>query len=109
MAGYSSAAAIVEIMNEDGSMARRSDLEQFAQKHGIPRVHADYDALLADPDVDAVYNPLPNGLHCEWSIRALEAGKHVLCEKPLASNAEEAQRMARAAEQTGRGTKRVQR
>ena len=74
---------------------------KFASKHGIPRVHADYGALLADPDVDAVYNPLPNGLHCRWTIRALEAGKHVLCEKPLASNAEEAQRMAEAAERTG--------
>ena len=52
--------------------------------------------------MDAVYNPLPNGLHCEWSIRALESGKHVLCEKPMASNAEEAVRMAGAAEKAGR-------
>jgi predicted dehydrogenase len=86
---------VVAVAARDPGRARK-----FASKHGIPRVHADYDALLADPDV--VYNPLPNGLHCEWTIRALEAGKHVLCEKPLASNAEEAQRMARAAEQTGR-------
>jgi predicted dehydrogenase len=86
---------VVAVAARDPGRARK-----FASKHGIPRVHADYDALLADPD--AVYNPLPNGLHCEWTIRALEAGKHVLCEKPLASNAEEAQRMARAAEQTGR-------
>ena len=74
----------------------------FAGKHGIARVHDSYDALLADPGVEAVYNPLPNGLHCEWTIRALEAGKHVLCEKPIAANADEARRMAEAAERTGR-------
>ena len=72
--------------------------ERFARKHGIPRVHTGYDALLADPEIDAVYNPLPNSLHCEWTLRALAAGKHVLCEKPLASNADEAQRMAEAAD-----------
>ena len=76
--------------------------QRFATRHGIARVHRDYGSLLADPDLDAVYNPLPNGLHAEWTIRALEAGKHVLCEKPLASNAEEAKAMVRAAERTGR-------
>jgi predicted dehydrogenase len=76
--------------------------KKFAAKHGIPKVHASYRDLLADPDVDAVYNPLPNGLHCEWTIRALEAGKDVLCEKPMASNAEEAEQMADAAKRTGR-------
>src|SRR5262245_39999502 len=75
---------------------------RFAKRHGIPRVHASYDALLADPELDAVYNPLPNGLHCEWTLRALAAGKHVLCEKPLASNADEAQRMADAAARANR-------
>ena len=88
---------VVAVAARDPGRARK-----FASKHGIPRVHANYDALLADPDVDAVYNPLPNGLHCDWTIRALEAGKHVLCEKPFASNAEEAQRMAQAAQKTGR-------
>jgi predicted dehydrogenase len=88
---------VVAVAARDPRRARK-----FASKHGIGRVHADYDALLADPDVDAVYNPLPNGLHCDWTIRALEAGKHVLCEKPLASNAEEARRMAEAAEKMGR-------
>jgi predicted dehydrogenase len=73
----------------------------FARKHGVARVHPDYDSLLCDRSLDAVYNPLPNGLHCEWTIRALEAGKHVLCEKPLASNAVEAERMAEAAEKSG--------
>jgi predicted dehydrogenase len=68
----------------------------------VPRVCASYDALLEDPGIDAVYNPLPNGLHCEWTLRALQAGKHVLCEKPIASNAGEAERMARAAEAAGR-------
>jgi len=76
--------------------------KKFAAKHGIARVHPSYDALLADPEIDAVYNPLPNSLHCEWTIRALEAGKHVLCEKPIASNAAEAERMAEVARRTGR-------
>jgi predicted dehydrogenase len=76
--------------------------QAFAAKHGIGRVHPSYAALLADPDIEAVYNPLPNSLHCEWSIRALQAGKHVLCEKPIAANAVEAERMADAARQAGR-------
>jgi predicted dehydrogenase len=74
----------------------------FAKKHDIPRVHASYDDLLADPDIDAVYNPLPNSHHCVWTIQALESGKDVLCEKPIASNAREAKRMADAAEKSGR-------
>jgi predicted dehydrogenase len=74
----------------------------FARKHRIPSVHKSYQDLLDDPEIDAVYNPLPNSLHCEWTVRALEAGKHVLCEKPMASNADEARRMADAAEKSGR-------
>lgn len=74
----------------------------FAQRHGIPRVHSTYAELIADPDIDAIYNPLPNSHHAEWSIRALEAGKHVLCEKPFASNADEAVAMADAAHRSGR-------
>lgn len=75
--------------------------QAFAAKHGIPQIHASYQALLADPNIDAIYNPLPNHLHGEWTIRALEAGKHVLCEKPLAANAAEAEQMATVAETTG--------
>ena len=75
---------------------------KFAIKHGIPHVHDSYDDLLLDPNIDAVYIPLPNSLHCEWTIRALEAGKHVLCEKPMAANAAEALRMQGVAEKTGR-------
>jgi predicted dehydrogenase len=74
----------------------------FAKKHGIPRVLADYASLIDDPEIDAIYNPLPNSHHCEWSIRALEAGKHVLCEKPLAANADEACRMVEAAARSER-------
>src|SRR5258708_37867405 len=73
----------------------------YAKKHRLPRVFESYEALLADPDIDAVYNPLPNSLHAEWTIRALKAGKHVLCEKPFSSNAQEAERMAQAATETG--------
>src|SRR6185295_11726888 len=73
----------------------------FARKHHIPRVHETYTDLLADPEIDAIYNPLPNSLHAEWTIRALRAGKHVLCEKPFASNAREAEEMANAAKETG--------
>jgi predicted dehydrogenase len=74
----------------------------FAKRHGIPRVLPDYEAVVDDPEIDAIYNPLPNSHHCEWTIRALDAGKHVLCEKPLAANADEARRMADAAARNGR-------
>ncbi len=74
---------------------------RFAAKHGIPHVHPDYEALLGDPDVDAVYNPLPNGLHGRWTLAALAAGKHVLCEKPFTANAAEARTVAAAAEASG--------
>ena len=68
----------------------------FAAAHDIPRILDSYSDVINDPDIDAVYVPLPNSLHCYWSIRALRAGKHVLCEKPLAANASEAEEMARA-------------
>jgi predicted dehydrogenase len=73
----------------------------FASKHAIPNVRASYEALLADPDIDAIYNPLPNGLHAEWTIAALEAGKHVLCEKPFTANAKEAEDVAAVAARSG--------
>jgi predicted dehydrogenase len=69
----------------------------FAKRHAIPRAHATYAGLLADPAIEAVYIPLPNSLHARWVIQALYAGKHVLCEKPMAANATEAEQMARAA------------
>jgi predicted dehydrogenase len=71
---------------------------QVAAALGIPTAHGNYDALLADDTVDAVYNPLPNHLHVEWSIRALEAGKHVLCEKPIGLSAADGRRLLEAAE-----------
>jgi predicted dehydrogenase len=73
----------------------------FARKHGIPRTCASYDELIADPGIDAIYNPLPNGLHGRWTLAALKARKHVLCEKPFTANEEEAQVVARAAEDSG--------
>src|SRR3954452_18806067 len=73
----------------------------FATKHGIPVVHDSYEALLDDDSIEAVYVPLPNGLHAEWTLRALDAGKHVLCEKPFTANADEARRVADAADATG--------
>ena len=75
----------------------RGRADAFATKHGIPTVHDSYAALLADPEIDAIYNPLPNGLHAEWTIAALEAGKHVLCEKPFTANATEAEAVAAVA------------
>ncbi len=73
----------------------------FAAALGVPVVHGSYDDLLADPAIDAIYNPLPNNLHAEWSIRAAEAGKHVLCEKPLCLTSREASAMFDAAERHG--------
>jgi len=69
----------------------------FAAKHGIETVHASYEDLLADDSLDAIYNPLPNGLHARWTLAALAAGKHVLCEKPFTSNAAQAREVAAAA------------
>jgi predicted dehydrogenase len=79
----------------------RTRADAFAAKHGIPKVHDSYAALVADPELDAIYNPLPNGLHAEWTIAALEAGKHVLCEKPFTANAKEAEAVAAVATRTG--------
>ena len=69
-----------------------------AAQLGIPRAYGSYEALLADPDIDAIYNPLPNSLHASWSIKAIEAGKHLLCEKPLALTGLEAQRIVECAD-----------
>ena len=75
-------------------------LRRYAKKHRIPETYRSFDELLADPDIDAVYIPLPISMHADWCIRAIEAGKHVLCEKPFAANASEAERVLRVAEQT---------
>jgi D-xylose 1-dehydrogenase (NADP+, D-xylono-1,5-lactone-forming) len=76
--------------------------EEYARKWEIPRAFGSYDELLADPEIEAVYISLPNTLHVEWSINALEAGKHVLCEKPLTRHLEDAEKAFEAAEQAGR-------
>lgn len=79
-----------------------SRAQSFAIKHGIGRVHDTYDTLIADPDIDAVYNPLPNGMHGRWTRAALTAGKHVLCEKPFTANAAEARQIAATAAESGK-------
>ncbi|MGZ6213682.1 MAG: Gfo/Idh/MocA family protein [Candidatus Limnocylindria bacterium] len=87
---------ITAIASRDVDQARAA-----AAGAGIPTAHASYQALLADPEVDAVYVPLPNHLHAEWTIAAAEAGKHVLCEKPLAITSADAERMVDAAQAAG--------
>jgi predicted dehydrogenase len=87
---------VTALAARDPERARR-----FAGRHHIATVHDSYEALLADPDIDAVYNPLPNALHGRWTIAALKAGKHVLCEKPFTANAEEAETVAAVARGTG--------
>ncbi len=88
---------IAAIASRDVGKARES-----ADRLGITRAYGSYEDLLADPDIEAVYNPLPNHLHVPWTIRALEAGKHVLCEKPVALKAEEVDLLAAAAARSGR-------
>lgn len=79
-----------------------SRAQAFAEKHNIAHAYQSYEALIADPDLDAVYNPLPNGLHGRWTRAALAAGKHVLCEKPFTANAAEAREVAELAAKSGR-------
>ncbi len=88
----SSRVTVVGVASRDGGKA-----ERFVAETGVPRSYNYYEALLSDRNIDAIYNPLPNSLHAEWSIRAVEAGKHVLCEKPLAVTATEARAMFAAA------------
>jgi predicted dehydrogenase len=87
---------IVAIASRDQEKAAAA-----ARELGIPKAYGSYDALLADPQIDAVYNPLPNHLHLDWTIRAAEAGKHVLCEKPIALDAACARQIAAAQTRTG--------
>jgi len=87
---------VVAIASRDPERAQAT-----ASALGIPHAHGSYEALLADADVEAVYNPLPNDLHVPWTLRALEAGKHVLCEKPIALSAAEARTLLAARERTG--------
>jgi xylose dehydrogenase (NAD/NADP) len=93
----SSGHSLQAVASRDLATARR-----YAQKHEIPTAHGSYEALLEDPDVDVVYVSLPNHRHTEWTIRALQSGKHVLCEKPLALNVSDVDSMARASAETGR-------
>ena len=92
----SALADIVAVASRDGERAR-----DYAQQFGIPRAHGSYAALLADPEVEAVYVSLPNALHVEWTVRALQAGKHVLCEKPLDRRPQEVARAFDVAEREG--------
>ena len=87
---------VVAIGSRDGARARL-----MADRHGIERVHGSYEALLADPEIDAVYIPLPNHLHAQWTKAAARAGKHVMCEKPLAMTAAEAESMVEVCEAEG--------
>jgi predicted dehydrogenase len=79
-----------------------SSAEAYAREWKIPRAHGSYEALLADPEIDVIYNSLPNHLHAEWTIKALRAGKHVLCEKPFALTLAEVDAMSQAARETGK-------
>ena len=91
------AAEVVAVASRDSDRA-----EAYAVEHGISRSHGSYEALLEDSEVDAVYISLPNSLHVDWSVRALAAGKHVLCEKPLTRSPEEAEYAFEAADRAGR-------
>jgi xylose dehydrogenase (NAD/NADP) len=90
-------AELIAVASRDAAPA-----EAYAREWEIDRAYGSYDELLADPDVEAIYNPLPNTMHVDWSIKALEAGKHVLCEKPLTRHPEDAVKAFDAADRAGR-------
>jgi len=92
----SALADVVAIASRDIAKARAA-----ANELGIPRAYGSYQELVDDPDIDAIYNPLPNHLHVPWSIRAAERGKHVLCEKPIALTAKEARQLLEVRDRTG--------
>ncbi|MEA2142792.1 MAG: hypothetical protein QOI64_1222 [Solirubrobacteraceae bacterium] len=95
-AAKTDAADIVAVASRDPATA-----QAFADGHGIPRAHGSYEALLADPGVEAVYIPLPNSMHVDWTVRALQAGKHVLCEKPMDRRPDRVARAFDVAEEHG--------
>ena len=95
-AGGTDRVEVVAVASRDAARA-----EAYAAEHGIPAAHGSYEALLADPGVDAVYVSLPNGMHHEWTMHALAAGKHVLCEKPYTRHPEEAEEAFDAADAAG--------
>lgn len=92
----SSSLEILGIASRDANKARTA-----SENLGIPRAYGSYEELLADPDIDAVYNPLPNHLHLPWTVKAAEAGKHVLCEKPIAMNTAESRALIETRDRTG--------
>jgi xylose dehydrogenase (NAD/NADP) len=85
-------AALVAVASRDAERARAA-----ANKRNVPHAHPNYESLIQDPGIDVIINALHNGLHCEWTVRALAAGKHVLCEKPLACSSAEVEKMFAAA------------
>jgi predicted dehydrogenase len=93
----SSKVDLVSVASRDQARA-----DEYAKTWEIPRAFGSYEALLADPEIEAVYISLPNSMHCEWSIKALEAGKHVLCEKPLSRHTSEVAAAFEAADRAGR-------
>src|SRR5581483_1453631 len=80
----------------------QSSADAYAREWNIPRAYGSYEALLNDPEIDVVYNPLPNHMHAEWAVNALRAGKHVLCEKPLALTLDEVDAMIAASKESGK-------
>jgi D-xylose 1-dehydrogenase (NADP+, D-xylono-1,5-lactone-forming) len=90
-------ASVVAVASRDRAVA-----ERYAGQHGIERAHHGYDALLGDPGVEVVYIPLPNSMHIDWTVRALHAGKHVLCEKPLSRRATDVEHAFDVAAREGR-------
>jgi D-xylose 1-dehydrogenase (NADP+, D-xylono-1,5-lactone-forming) len=96
-APHSTRGQLLGVASRDAERARA-----YAAEHGLARSYGSYEAMLADPDIHIIYNGLPNGLHAEWTIKALEAGKHVLCEKPFAVTLAQVDAMHAAAQRAGR-------